>query len=310
MGSTPKPPDPYAMASAQNNSNLFAGQASNVMNNPNQYGPWGQRTTTQSGWQQIFDPNSGKMVNVPRYNETTKLSPDEQRIYGLNTQTRSNMGQTAVEQSAKLRGLLGQSVSTEGLEGWAKGQAPGEVRQDQAPTDRAGIESAIMSRYNTDSAKQNAAQEAKLAARGMAPGSQGYGSVQEQQDRSRTDAMNQAYLASGAESRAAQGAYNQAGLQRYQMGQDYAGSLNNLRQGQLQERLGLRNQPLNEITALLSGTQVNMPQFSPFSRQGFSAAPIGNYMEQNYAQQAQASANQMQGAYGLGGAAITGLFGL
>lgn len=310
MGSSPKPPDPYATATAQSNANLFAGQASNVMNNPSQYGPWGSRTVEQSGWQQIFDPNSGQMVNVPKYNETTQLSPDEQRIYGLNTQTRANMGQTAVEQSAKLRGLLGQNVDTSGLQGWQTGQAPGEIRQDQGATDRSAIEAAIMGRYNQDASKQNAAQEARLAARGLAPGSQGWGDVQTQQNRARTDAMNQAYLASGAESRAAQGAYNQAAQQRYQLGQDYAGSLNNLRQGQLQERLALRNQPLNEITALLGGSQVNMPQFSPFSRQGLSPAPIGNYVEQNYAQQAQSAANKNAGLFGLGSAAITGLFGL
>jgi hypothetical protein len=394
MGSSPTPPNPYQTASAQTNANITAGAASAAMNNANQYGPTGSRVTTQSGWQQIYDANSGKLVNVPKYDEVTKFSPDEERIYGLNTQGRYNLGQTAVEQSAKLRGLLNQNINTQGLQGWATGAAPGRIqtqlgnagaiqrsfgnagaiqssfgdagaiRQDQGPTNRAAVEAAMMGRYNTDAAKQNAAQEAQLAARGLAPGSQGWGSVREQEDRARTDALQQAYLASGQESRAAQEAYNQAQqqrygqlqgraqfgneaqqqryaqlqgraqfgneaqqqawnemlggaqfgnaaqLQKYQMGQDYAGSLNALRQGQLQERLALRNQPINEITALMGGSQVAQPQFQPFSRQGISPANIGGYIENNYGQQAQASANRMQGLYGLGGAALTGLFRL
>ena len=43
------------------------------------------------------------------------------RLMGLQTQSQYNLGQTAVEQSAKLRDLLGKSVNTEGLQGWNAG---------------------------------------------------------------------------------------------------------------------------------------------------------------------------------------------
>ena len=57
----------------------------------------------------------------------------------------------------------------------------------------------------------------------MNPGSAQYGSVADTRARALTDATQQAYLASGAESRAAQEAYNQAATrQRYQMGMDSA----------------------------------------------------------------------------------------
>lgn len=419
---SPKAPDPYQTAAAQQGAELGASQASSIINNANQFTPWGSRTYTQAGWETITGAD-GKAIKVPRYNEITRLSPDQQKLLGLSTQTQFNLGKTGVEQSAKINKLLNQNLSTQGLQAWNAGTAPGQlattfggqgtinrsiagagpiartygsggaiqkqigsggaVRQDEAPTDRAAIEKAMMGRFNQDFAKQSAAEEAQLAARGLAPGSAGYGSVQQDQNRARTDAVQQAYLASGAESRAAQDAYNaatrqrfetgaaqgqfanqaqqqaeqqlaaragfgnqaqqqqwgqnaaqaafgnaaqqqafqealaragfsnQAVGQRYQMGQDYAGAQNALRGAQLQERIALRNQPLNEITALMSGAQVTSPQFQSYSRQGVNAAPIGQYIGQNYAIGAQNAANFNQGLFGLGQAfmGIPGIFG-
>jgi len=168
----------------------------------------------------------------------------------------------------------------------------------------------MMGRYDTDAAQQQAAQAAQLAARGMSPGTQQYASVEDAQQRARTDALQQAYLGSGQESRAAQEAFNAAGLQRYQEGSDYASQLNNIRQGQLQERLALRNQPINEITALLSGSQVASPQFQPFSRQGINAAPVGGYIQSNYNTQANQAAAQNAGWFNLASAGLGGWLGM
>jgi hypothetical protein len=76
----------------------------------------------------------------------------------------------------------------------------------------------------------------------------------------------------------------------------------------LQQQLAMRNQPLNEISALLSGSQVQMPQFQGYS--GVSVAPTP-YLQAMQAQDAAAvqrygiAANQassnMSGLYGLAG---------
>jgi len=42
----------------------------------------------------------------------------------------------------------------------------------------------------------------------------------------------------------------------------------------LQQQLALRNQPLNEITGLMSGSQINMPQFQGYQGQNIAPAPI------------------------------------
>ena len=93
----------------------------------------------------------------------------------------------------------------------------------------------------------------------------------------------------------------------YAMQQQQAAFLNQLRQAQMQEAMALRNQPLNEISALMSGSQVSTPQFNPFSAQGINAAPIGSYIGQNYANQANAAAQQNSGLFGLGGSIVGGL---
>jgi hypothetical protein len=306
MVSSPKPPDPYKQAAAQQGAEQGAAATSAIMNNPNRYNPWGSQTYSIGGYETVTGAD-GKPIQVPRYTETTKLSPDQMKLLGLQTQAGFNLGSTAVEQSAKLRKLLGQSVSTAGLQAWNKGQAPGAVRQDTAPTDRKAIEAAMMGRFNTDAATQAAAQDAQLAARGLSPGSAQAGFVQQGRDRARTDALQQAYLASGGEARAAQDAFNRAGLQRYQTGQDYATYLNQLRQGQLAERLQLRNQPINEITALMGGIPLQQPNFPGFTGQGINAAPIGGYMSNAYNAQAQNAANTNQGIFGLG-SAFMGMF--
>ena len=92
------------------------------------------------------------------------------------------------------------------------------------------------------------------------------------------------------------------------------------RQAALQEQLALRNQPLNEIAALMGGAQVQMPQFQAYQGAEVAAAPIfgatqaaGNFAQQNYSNQVAAN-NAKLGMYGsllggLGAAAGGGFFG-
>ncbi len=86
----------------------------------------------------------------------------------------------------------------------------------------------------------------------------------------------------------------------------------NARARALQEQLALRNQPINEITALMSGSQVQTPQFgiaqsamipttdyAGIRQQGFQNQQA-NYQQQNANYQA-----MLGGLFGLGRAGIT-----
>jgi len=291
MASSPKPPNPYQQAAADQNAQVGAASSSAIINNPNEQSPYGSVNYQVAGWEQVPGAD-GRMISVPRYTRTTTLSPDEQKIAGWDTSTRYNLGRTATQQSAKIGDYLNQSINTQGWQPWQSARGFSEA------TDRPAIEKALMGRQTDAMNKANAAQEAQLAARGMSPGSQGWTDVQDAQQRARTDAQQQAYLASGQEARSNYDAY-------------LAGNAanNQLRQAQTQESFALRNQPINEIMALLGGSQVNMPSFSPFSRQGISAASPGNYMASNYQNQL-ASANAFnQGLFSLAGAVGGGAAG-
>jgi len=227
------------------------------------------------------------------------------KLLGLETQTKGNAGQAAVTASSKLNDMFKTQLDPSKWQAWSSAPTPTDIRQDQAPTDRKAVQDAMMSRYLDTANKQNSAQDAQLAARGLTPGAAQYSAVDETRQKALTDATNQAYLASGDESRAAQNAYNQASLQKYQMGSDAASFNNQLRQAQQQSDTALRAQLPNEIAALMGMGQVTIPQFSPFSRQGVDSAPVGDYISQAYQNQVQAANAKNQGIFGLGGSLLS-----
>jgi hypothetical protein len=159
----------------------------------------------------------------------------------------------------------------------------------------------MMDSYNRSVAPTETAQENSLAARGLAPGTTGYSQYQMTRDDARAEQARQAYLASGNESRAAQAAYNDVGTQRFNMQQSANSYLNNLRGAQMQEAYQTRSQPLNEISALMSGSQATIPQFQAFQGSPVQASNIGQYISSNYQNQAQQAAATNAGLFGLGG---------
>ena len=85
---------------------------------------------------------------------------------------------------------------------------------------------------------------------------------------------------------------NAAQLQQFNQALQGGQFGNTALQQSLQQQLALRNQPLNEIAALMSGVQVNMPQFQGYTGANVAAAPIlagtqaaGDFAQRNYANQ-------------------------
>lgn len=286
MVSSPKPPNPYATAAADQQAQTGASIASGIINNPNEQNNYGSVNYNIAGWEQVPDAQ-GKMIYVPRYNRTTTLSPDEQTIAGYDTGTRSNLGLTAMQQSAKMGGYLNQSIDPSKWNPWSTGHEFSEA------TDRPAIEKALMGRQEEAMGKRATAEDAQMAARGMSPGTAQYTDVSDARTRAMTDAQQQAYLASGGEARA-----------NYGTAQSYWDMMNQLRQAQMGETFALRNQPINEITALMSGAQVNMPQFSPMSRQGINPTSVSDNINNAYNQQVASANATNQGLFGLAGAGL------
>lgn len=78
------------------------------------------------------------------------------------------------------------------------------------------------------------------------------------------------------------------------------------RQRALQEQAYMRQLPLNELNALRTGAQVNMPQFQPYSTANVQPAPI----MQGAQAQGQSDINRYNAEQAQGGAFTSGLFSL
>lgn len=113
------------------------------------------------------------------------------------------------------------------------------------------------------------------------------------------------------------GLYNQAAAQGYNQNLGTAQFANQAAAQRLQQELGLYNIPLNQITALMSGSQIQMPQFQQYTGGGqIGAAPLaqaatnqGNYNTAAYNAQMQALGGLYGGLGSLAGGALGGSFG-
>jgi hypothetical protein len=107
---------------------------------------------------------------------------------------------------------------------------------------------------------------------------------------------------------AAQTAQNAAAAQNFNQQLGMAQFGNTAQQQSLDQQLALRNQPLNQITGLMSGSQIQMPQFQGYQGANIAAAPIYQGVQDTFQGQMdqygirqQAKNNLTSGLMSLGG---------
>ena len=135
---------------------------------------------------------------------------------------------------------------------------------------------------------------------------QGFGQNVTQQQLS-NQAITQNQQAALQQQQAALAAQNQQFNQLLQGGQFG----NTAQQQSLQQQLALRNQPLNEITGLMGGSQIQMPQFQGYQGSNIAAAPVfagaqaaGQAAMDQYGIQSSNVNAQNAGLYNLAGSAL------
>lgn len=350
----PAVPDPAKTASAQTGTNVQTAIANAVIGNADTYGPQGSTKYNQIGSQKITGPD-GQVYDVPKYSQTTTLSPEQQQLYNQQTQLGSGLNNLAISQTDKLSGILGSPVNTSGLPAMAgapntattdfsaaaRGMAPTDYSKgltSDFSADRSSVEKALFDRLNPQLEKDRASLENNLTNQGFQRGTQAFTNAMDQYGRQSNDArlavtgqglQEQQGLYGMARDKAGFGASEQqrAFDQAMQAGQFGSGEQNRAfntqmsgaqfgnqaRQQSLQEILALRNQPLNEISALRSGGQVslpnapqyNAPQVANTDLMGatFNSAALAN---KQYEQQMAQQNAQMGGMFGLGQAGILG----
>jgi len=105
---------------------------------------------------------------------------------------------------------------------------------------------------------------------------------------------------------------NAAQLQQYNQNLGSAQFANNAANQSLQTQLALRNQPLNEITGLMSGSQLQLPQFQGYNPTSIAPAPVfagaqaqGAADMQRYGIQQSGANATTSGLFSLAGAALS-----
>lgn len=246
--SVPPPPDPAKVAAAQAAANKETALTQAQLNATNQVTPYGNLTYTS-----VMGPNG-----VPQYTATQTLSPQEQALFNLNQQTRQNVGQIGVDQSARLGTLLGTPVDL----------SPSAVSGYLTDLGNARLQPILDQQWK--------ATESDLMNRGIMPGSAQYQLAQDAFNRQRNDA------------------YNQLILGGFQQG--------------VGDILAQRNQPINETTALLSGSQVQNPNYVNTPQTGVANTDVAGITNSAYQNQLAAAGLQNQynqslmgGLFGLGG---------
>jgi hypothetical protein len=285
----PATPDYTGAAVAQGVANEATARLTAKLGNPNVYSPYGNQTVTFQG-------------DTPTITQT--LTPQAQET--LNAQQKvqtdlANLGSQGVETAKNV-------LSTPFAFGGPSVQTALDTSGIARMPVNAGTtgQEAIMSRLEPSLAKNRVSTETQLINQGLRPGSEAYDNAIKLLGQQENDARTQAVLQGlGLDISANNQGFNQA-LQGGQFG-------NTAQQQALAQAIQGRQMPLNEITALMSGSQIQNPTFSPYQGTNIQPAPIANataqegqFAQNTYNQQVASANAQNAGLYGLGGAGIIG----
>lgn len=209
---------------------------------------------------------------------SANISLDPQQQQLLEQQNKSAIGLGGLQDAAV--GRVGQSLNSPYAPSYDPNQATNNAQQ------------LIMSRLQPQFDRDQSALENKLANQGLQPGSEAWGSAMDQFGRTKNDA------------------YSQAALQGINVGAQQ-------QQQQYQQQMAQRNAPINELSAIRSGSQVTNPTFQNFASQpnvsgpdllGAASSQYNAGLAASNAQNA-ASGNFLSGLMSMGGMALGGPMG-
>lgn len=324
MSKAPKPPDPYAVSAAQTQSNQQTAAYEASLNRVNQVTPLGSSTWNGTG------PGATQTVTLDplaQQDLTNQLHQDV-ALSGLGDNLTSQAGNS----------LQGR-IDTSGLPQLSGGASAGPVQTGlnysgapQVSSDFGALtrqaQDAVynQARSRLDPQFQNAQSDldSKLANQGVVQGSEAYNRAQDEFSRQKNDAYNQAnYSAVGAGNALQNQLYGQSLAGRQQavgeantqgsfandaQAQAYAQALQNAQFGNqarsqgLTEQTNLQMLPLNELNALRSQSQVQMPQFGQVPQTGVTPTNVSGNVWNAYNSQVANSNNFMNGLFGIGSA--------
>jgi len=210
----------------------------------------------------------------PTWTATQTLSPDQQQLYNYDIATQKGLGELQQKGLGYVSGMLDKPFDTSSLA--STGFNPGQSYQD-----------AYMERLAPQLAQSRESTQVQLANQGVVPGTQAYENAMRQQQQKENDILLGATT------------------QGFGVGQQ-------ARQQGFQELAYQRNEPINTLNAVRSGSQVTGPSFVNSAQQAttsgadyMGAAGLTGQANQANANATNAQQNaMMQGLFSLGGAGV------
>ena len=242
----PAAPDPMETAAAQATFSKEAALQSRALGMMEQITPQGTVS---------YEPTGGEVEGIPSYRVTQELSPEQQGLYDVSTRLAQQYGDIGETQLGAVRGTLEQPFSLEGL-----GAAP---TVDEAARQQAMASILARQQPQMDVSRQRL--QTELATQGFVPGTEAYDRAMDEQMRRETDLGLAADIAAGGEMERMYGLQSGA------------------RDRAINEMLMQRQQPLSELSTLMTGAQPGQQQFLPTA--GGQVAPT-DYMSAAYGSQA------------------------
>lgn len=279
----PDPADPSQLAAAQTGTNISTAIANALLGQTNQNTPYGSLSYRQTGSSTFTDPTTGQTYTIPQFTQDMTLSQAGQAQQNQLDRAGLNLSTLAADQSGRIGDMLATPVSTDGLP---------ELTTDFS-ADRQKVEDALMARMNPYLTKAREDAERGLSNRGVKLGSAAYDTGMDAVGRSENDARMAAILNAGQEQSRLAALQSQARSQG------------------LGERFAMRNQPINEITALMTGGQVTQPSFGGINSPSMPTTDYAGLFNNSYNQQmnqynqrSQQQQSNMGALAGLGSAAL------
>lgn len=274
---TPSPPDPARTAAAQTQSNTQTAIANAQLNNVNQNTPWGSVNYTST-------PGAN---GIPQWTQTTTLSPNQQTINAQGEQNSIGLGQLAGQGINTASDVLGTDWNQQYFNGQdatggrldlagALGDYSGDVEARSRELAQRGLGEAF------DRSEESL--RSRLANQGINAGTDAFGSEMQSFNKGKGDAYAAAEFA----------ARNQALADRQQQVSELTGERGVNWQEALtqyglddQASFNARARPLNEITALNSGSQLYYQPTTPGQPNNYNIAgtDVAGITQQGYANQ-------------------------
>ena len=291
-----------------------------------------QNTAQQQAYAQ--EMGRGQFANTAagqQFNQNLAAAQFGNQAIGQNNQTAASLAQfnnaaRAQEQNFGIAqgqlGIQGQAANNQAAAALAGLQLQGQQQQYNQNlgtaqfANQAAAQQAALGAQNNEFALQqaqfrNAAQQQSFA-QSLAGGQ----FANQAQQQAYEQQLAQAGLFNTAEQQqyqnqlAGAGFNNAAAGQQFNMQQAQFDAQNALRGQDIQEQMMLRNQPINEMAALLSSSQMQLPQNGQYRSGQVGNVDYSKIVQDAYQTQVNATTAMNNGLFGIGGLFAKGMFGI